>query len=128
MTKQQVIDILEAYKPSSNIYNGYNSIEEKIDERICYLIDDIIERVKLEPDDDWIKCTEKLPKLASIDKRMVSDCVLVYTIDGNMHKAIYCDNEWLYYAFGVFALPLSADVIYWRSLPEPPKGENKELL
>lgn len=29
MTKQQVIDILEAYKPSGNIYNGYNSIEEK---------------------------------------------------------------------------------------------------
>ena len=60
MTKQQVIDILEAYKPSGNIYNGYNSIEEKIDERICYLIDEIIERVKLETDDDWIKCSERL--------------------------------------------------------------------
>lgn len=61
MTKQQVIDILEAYKPSGNIYNGYNSIEEKIDERICYLIDEIIERVKHEPD-DWIKCSERLPE------------------------------------------------------------------
>ena len=61
MTKQQVIDILEAYKPSGNIYNGYNSIEEKIDERICYLIDEIIERVKCEPD-DWIKCSEKMPE------------------------------------------------------------------
>lgn len=64
MTKQQVIDILEAYKPSGNIYNGYNSIEEKIDERICYLIDEIIESVKREPDDDseWIKCSEKIPE------------------------------------------------------------------
>ena len=62
MTKQQVIDILEAYKPSGNIYNGYNSIEEKIDERICYLIDEIIERVKREPDNEWIKCSEKMPK------------------------------------------------------------------
>ena len=61
MTKQQVIDILEAYKPSGNIYNGYSSIEEKIDERICYLIDEIIERVKCEPD-DWIKCSEKMPE------------------------------------------------------------------
>ena len=52
MTKQQVIDILEAYKPSGNIYNGYNSIEEKVDEKVCYLIDEIIERVKCEPDDD----------------------------------------------------------------------------
>lgn len=52
MTKQQVIDILESYKPSGNIYNGYNSIEEKIDERICYLIDEIIESVKREPDNE----------------------------------------------------------------------------
>lgn len=75
MTKQQVIDILEAYKPSGNIYNGYNSIEEKIDERICYLIDEIIERVKLETDDDWIKCSERLSEdkpvadLQAISKR-----------------------------------------------------------
>ena len=64
MAKQQVIDILEAYKPSGNIYNGYNSIEEKIDERICYLIDEIIESVKREPDDDseWIKCSERMPE------------------------------------------------------------------
>ena len=62
MTKQQVIDILEAYKPSGNIYNGYNSIEEKIDERICYLIDEIIGRVKQEPDNEWMKCSEEMPE------------------------------------------------------------------
>ena len=59
MTKQQVIDILEAYKPSGNIYNGYNSIEEKIDERICYLIDEIIGRVKQEPDEGGKQMTKK---------------------------------------------------------------------
>ena len=62
MTKQQVIEILEAYKPSGNIYNGYNSIEEKIDERICYLIDEIIESVKREPDNEWIECRKKMPE------------------------------------------------------------------
>lgn len=126
MTKQQVIDILKTYKPSDNIYNGYNSIEEKIDERICYLIDEIIETIKHETDNDseWIKCSERLPKQESIDGRMVSDCVLVHTSDGDMRIAIYCDNEWLYFAFRLFVLPLSEDVIYWRPLPEPSKEEN----
>lgn len=124
MTKQQVIDILEAYKPSGNIYNGYNSIEEKIDERICCLIDEIIESVKQEPDNEWIKCSERLPKQESIDGKMVSSCVLAYTSDGGIHKVIYYNNKWLYFAFGIFTLPLSEDVIYWRPLPEPPKEEN----
>lgn len=126
MTKQQVIDILEAYKPNDNIYNGYNSIEEKVDERICYLIDEIIERVKRETDNDseWIKCRERLPEQENISGRMVSDCVLVYTSDDDVRKAIYCDNEWLYFAFGTFALSLSRDVIYWKLLPEPPKEDN----
>ena len=62
MNKKQIIDILESYKPSGNIYNGYNSIEEKIDERICYLIDEIIGRVKQEPDNEWIKCSERMPE------------------------------------------------------------------
>lgn len=62
MTKQQVIDILEAYKPSGNIYNGYNSIEEKVDEKICSLIDEIIESVKCEQDDDgWIGYSVQAP-------------------------------------------------------------------
>ncbi len=121
MTKQQVIDILESYKPSDNIYIGYDSIEEKVDEKICSLIDEIIERVKYEPDNEWIKCSERLPKQESIGGRMVSNSVLVYTSSGNMRKAIYHDNEWLYLAFGLFVLPFSEDVIYWRPLPEPPK-------
>lgn len=122
MKKEKIIKILEDFKPDSG-YCCRASYEEFVNERVNSRLDDIIEFIKREPDDDWIKCTEKLPKLASIDKRTVSDCVLVYTIDGNMHKAIYCDNEWLYFAFGVFALPLSVDVIYWRSLPEPPKED-----
>lgn len=81
MTKQQVIDILESYKPSGNIYNGYNSIEEKVDERICYLIDEIIERVKREPDNEWIKCSEKMPEqmrqVLFYDERF-KDCVVGY--------------------------------------------------
>ena len=62
MTKQQVIDILESYKPSDNIYNGCDSIEEKVDEKICYLIDEIINSVKREADDDsvWIILSDKI--------------------------------------------------------------------
>ena len=83
MTKQQVIDILEAYKPSGNIYNGYNSIEEKIDERICYLIDEIIGRVKQEPDNEWIKCSEQMPDYG----KEVLVCDATY---GNVFNAVLC--------------------------------------
>lgn len=117
MTKQQVIDILEAYKPSGNIYNGYNSIEEKIDERICYLIDEIIGRVKQEPDNDWIKCSEKMPQ--------------------PMRQVLFYDERFKQCAVGFYnnnynAIQIGASLIHigdkesythWRIPPEPPKGE-----
>ena len=119
MTKQQVIDILEAYKPSGNIYNGYNSIEEKIDERICYLIDEIVESVKREQDDDseWIKFSDKMPE--------------------PMQQVLFYDSFHKDYAVGFYnnnynAIQIGAGLIHigdkesythWRIPPEPPKGE-----
>lgn len=127
MKKEKIIEILENFKPDSG-YCCRSSYEEFANERVNSRLDDIIEFIKREPDNEWIKCSERFPKQKSVNGKMVSDCVLVYTSDDDIRKAIYCDNEWLYFAFGAYALPLSVDVIYWRSLPEPPKGENKELL
>ena len=120
MTKQQIIDILEAYKPSGNIYNGYDSIEEKVDEQICCLIDEIIESVKRETDDDseWIKFSDKIPEpmrqVLFYDERF-KDCVVGY----------YNKN---YNAIQVGCAILGINGEYerftnWMPLPEPPKAE-----
>lgn len=120
MTKQQVIDILESYKPSGNIYNGYNSIEEKIDERICYLIDEIIESVKREPDDDseWIKCSEMMPENG---KR-----VLVVT-ENNGYSWIdigetFGGGDWLISGEHWYEKSDPA-ITHWMLLPKPPEVE-----
>lgn len=113
MTKQQVIEILEAYKPSGNVYNGYNSIEEKVDEKICDLIDEIIESVKQKPDNDWIKCSARMPECLQE--------VLVCNDYGDISTAILCESktEWFsedgYYNFKAFT--------HWTPMPKPPKAE-----
>lgn len=116
MTKQQVIDILEAYKPSSNIYNGYNSIEEKIDERICYLIDEIIGSVKQEPDNDWIKCSEEMPENGK--------SVLVVT-ENNGYSWIdigYIDEAGYWTIDGeIWDKKSDPAITHWMLLPEPPE-------
>ena len=118
MTKQQVIDILEAYKPSGNIYNGYNSAEQKIDERICYLIDEIIESIKREPDNDWIKCSEKMPKN---DKSVL----VVIKEDGYTDICVgetYGEGNWM--ISGEFWYEKSdPSITHWMPLPELPEVE-----
>ena len=122
MTKQQVIDILEAYKPSGNIYNGYNSIEEKIDERICYLIDEIVESVKREQDDDseWIKFSDKMPE--------PMQQVLFYDECFKECATGYYNKNYNAIQAGCALLLLGIDGEYerfthWMPIPEPPKGE-----
>ena len=121
MTKQQVIDILEAYKPSGNIYNGYNSIEEKIDERICYLIDEIIKRVKRKPDDDseWIKCSERMPE-------EYKDVLFIKKTWGNNIEFKIGDFDskmkWWQSGSGVIK---NEYVTHWMPFPEPPKEESR---
>ena len=114
MTRQQIIDILEAYKPSGNIYNGYNSIEEKIDERICYLIDEIVESVKREPDDDskWIKCSDRMPE--EYKK------VLLY--HGGYILIGYYMSVLEMWSFEGNSMPQNKwSVTHWMPLPEMPK-------
>ena len=118
MTKQQVIDILEAYKPSSNIYNGYNSIEEKIDERICYLIDEIIGRVKQEPDNDWIKCSEKMPENGKSVLVVIKEDGYTDICVGETNKS----GNWM--ISGEFWYEKSDPAItHWMLLPKPPEVE-----
>lgn len=116
MTKQQVIDILEAYKPSGNIYSGYNSIEEKIDERICYLIDEIIEKIKREPN-DWIKCSEKMPQ----PMRQV----LFYDSFHKDYAVGFYNDNYGFLQVGTWVITIGDNEYYtrWRILPQPPKEE-----
>lgn len=115
MTKQQVIDILEAYKPSGNIYNGYNSIEEKIDERICYLIDEIIGRVKQEQDDDgWIEYSVQAPD--------DTQDVIFYDALSEQVLSGYYDKENKEFCCGDYDFSDNY-MTHWMPFPEPPKGE-----
>ena len=38
----EIIDIINDHKPTGNIYDGYNSVEEQTDEKITNVLDDII--------------------------------------------------------------------------------------
>ena len=117
MTKQQVIDILEAYKPSGNIYNGYNSIEEKIDERICYLIDEIIGRVKQEQDDDgWIEYSVQAPD--------DTQDVIFYDALSEQVLSGYYDKENKEFCCGDYDFS-DNDIAHWKPLPEMPKEESR---
>ena len=121
MTKQQVIEILEAYKPSGNIYNGYNSIEEKIDERICYLIDEIIESVKREPDDDskWIKCSDRMPEHNESVLVVINEDGYTDVCVGETNKS----GNWM--ISGEFWYEKSDPAItHWMPLPKLPKEDN----
>ena len=74
----EVIDIIEMYKPTGNIYNGYNSIEEKVDEQITYTLDDVISSIKNHCQDIAVQGSERLiPKPVKIEydttRRMYKD-------------------------------------------------------
>ena len=38
---KEIIEIIYDHKPTGNIYNGHNSKEERTDERICDILDDV---------------------------------------------------------------------------------------
>lgn len=41
----EIIDIINSYKPSDKMYDGYNSIEEQVDEKISDILDNIIAEI-----------------------------------------------------------------------------------
>lgn len=116
MAKQQIIELLEAYKPTGNIYNGYSSIEEKVDEKICYLIDEIINSVKREPDnDEWIKLSDKLPEPMKQ--------VLFYDTKHKDYVVGFYNNNYnaIQVGSGLINIGDEESYTHWRIPPEPPK-------
>lgn len=76
--------------------------------------------------DDWIPCSERLPKIES----NTSDTVLVCTIDGFQHMAFWCDDgKWRYCESGMIKNPMEWTVIIaWMPLPAPYKeNENGKI-
>lgn len=116
MTKQQVIDILEDFRPSRDKY-CLSPVDDYVDDMIDRCIDNIIEFVKREPDNEWIKCSEKMPEngknvLVVIKENGYTDICVGET---------YGEGNWL--INGEFWYEKSDPAItHWMSLPELPKG------
>lgn len=77
----EVIDIIEMYKPTGNIYNGYNSIEEKVDEQITYTLDDVISSIKNHCQDIAVQGSERLiPKPVKIEYDTTNGCITCFEV------------------------------------------------
>lgn len=117
MTKQQVIDILEYFRPSRDKY-CLSPVDDYVDDMIDRCIDNIIEFVKREPDNEWIECRKKMPengknvlvaiknnRYSWIDIGYIEECGW-WTIGGE-----FWDRE------------SDPAITHWMPLPELPKGE-----
>ena len=77
----EIIDIIEMYKPTGNIYNGYNSIEEKVDEQITYTLDDVISSIKNHCQDIAVQGSERLiPKPVKIEYDTTNGCITCFEV------------------------------------------------
>lgn len=116
MTKQQVIDILEYFRPSRDKY-CLSPVDDYVDDMIDSCIDNIIEFVKREPD-DWIKCSEKMPENGK-------GVLVVIAQDGYTDICVGETNKsgnWM--ISGEFWYEKSYPAItHWMLLPKPPEVE-----
>ena len=44
--KEEIISLIESYKPIGNYYDGYHNYSRKIDEAIADVLDEIISEIK----------------------------------------------------------------------------------
>lgn len=120
-----IIEKLESYKPD-NIYDGYNSIREKQDQRVSEVLDSL--KAEFESDYEnghipiiynWIKCSDKLPEngknvLVVIKEGGYTDICVGET---------YGEGDWM--ISGEFWYEKSDPAItHWMPLPESPKEDN----
>lgn len=116
MTKQQVIDILENFRPSDKYCPS--PVDDYIDDMIDSRIDSIIEFVKREPDNEWIKCSERMPENGK-------SVLVVIKEDGYTDICVgetYGEGNWL--INGEHWYEKSApEITHWMSLPKLPKIE-----
>ena len=133
MTKQQVIDILENFRPPRDKHCP-SPVDDYVDDIIDRRIDSIIEFLKREPD-DWIKCSERLPEesdgtvlVCFPDEFPYSNKEPYVNAKHNqrVRTATYSqfNNTWY---IGDFNAIGKVRPIAWMPLPEPPKEENKWL-
>ncbi len=84
-------------------------------------------------DNGWINMKDKKPEKCSRNSKAYSeefvnsDYVLIATKRGNITIAFYCFSELVWYAdndgvSGIDNIYRYDEVIYWRPLPNPPKG------
>lgn len=121
MTKQQVIDILENFRPSRDKFCP-SPVDDYVDDRIDSRIDSIIEFVKREPDDDWIKCSEKMPEN---DKSVL----VAIKEDGDTYICVgetFVGGDWMINGEHWYEKSDPA-ITHWMPLPEPPKGEIEKV-
>lgn len=118
MTKQQVIDILENFRPSRDKFCP-SPVDDYVDDMIDSRIDSIIEFVKREPDNEWIKCSERLPEEGK-------DVLFIQKTWGNNIEFKIGDFDskmkWWQAGSGVIK---NEYVTHWMPLPEPPKEESR---
>ena len=117
MTKQQVIDILEYFRPSRDKY-CLSPVDDYVDDMIDRCIDNIIEFVKREPDNEWIECRKKMPENGK-------NVLVVIKEDGYTDICVgetYGEGNWM--ISGEFWYEKSDPAItHWAPLPEPPEVE-----
>lgn len=117
MTKQQVIDILEDFRPSRDKYCP-SPVDDYVDDMIDSRIDSIIEFVKREPD-DWIKCSEKMPENNK-------NVLVVIKEDGYTDICVgetYGEGNWMINGEQWYEKSDPA-ITHWMPLPKLPKEEN----
>lgn len=137
-----IVDKLNSYKPD-NIYDGYNSVKEKQDQRVSEVLDSL--KAEFESDYEnghipiiynWIKCSDKLPENGEpvIVAVYGSD---ILTVNDNsiesLKKAIEESRKIVRYTTLAYYIngdgwysdgfPMMVTPEYWMLLPEPPEVE-----
>ena len=136
-----IIEKLDSYKPD-NIYDGFNSVREKQDQRVSEVLDSL--KAEFESDYEnghtpiWIKCSDKLPEngepvivaVYGSDILMVNDNSIE-----SLKKAIEKSRKIVRYTTLAYYIngdgwysdgfPMMVTPEYWMLLPEPPEEEEK---
>lgn len=91
-----IIEKLESYKPD-NIYDGYNSVKEKQDQRVAEVLDSIISEIE----NDYKSGNTPMPKVLTLNCKLDEEQIV------ELKRKIRSEVR----------------PIAWMPLPEPPEVE-----